>query len=311
MSSAVERAVHCIWQRYGEPLSLADMASSAILSRFHFSRLFKEATGVSPGRFLSAVRIYHAKRMLLTTEMNVTDISFAVGYNSLGSFTNHFTDSVGIAPGRFRRLACDGGFRPRELNHPAGEPTGRVTGVITLPREFGWGRGYVGAFSGPIIQRRPAASAVVEVRGAGIPCPFQLDNVPPGQWHIQAVAVADSMDPGPWACRTPLVGTAGEVTVSAGSAVHVLVGLRSRQPLELPVLLALPDLENEPDPLTPAAVTVPTPLPAPAAAVSTPRPAPAAAAAAPDRPGGPADRLPVASHARIPSRSRGSRTFRS
>lgn len=298
MNSAVERAVHCIWQRYGEPLSLADMASSAILSRFHFSRLFKEATGVSPGRFLSAVRIYHAKRMLLTTEMNVTDISFAVGYNSLGSFTNHFTDSVGIAPGRFRRLASGCSFRPRELNRPAGEPAGRVTGVITLPREFGWGRVYVAAFSGPIVQRRPAASAIVEVRGAGLPCPFQLEDIPPGRWHIQAVAVADSADPGPWACRTPLVGTAGEVTVSAGSAVHVSVGLRSRQPLELPVLLALPDLENEPDVLAPSAVTVPAPRPAPATAT------------APDRPASPAGRLP-APHARIPARGSGARTLRS
>ena len=109
MNSPVEHAISYIWQRYSEPLSLSDIAASAILSRFHFSRVFKEATGVSPGRFLSAVRIYHAKRMLVTTSMNVTDISFAVGFNSLGSFTNHFTDSVGIAPGRFRRISdCAG-----------------------------------------------------------------------------------------------------------------------------------------------------------------------------------------------------------
>ena len=105
MDSAVERAIKCIWERYNEPLSLADLARSAILSRFHFSRIFKDATGVSPGRFLSAVRIYQAKRMLLNTPLKVTDVSFAVGYNSLGSFTNHFTDSVGISPGRFRRAS--------------------------------------------------------------------------------------------------------------------------------------------------------------------------------------------------------------
>src|SRR5712671_1010922 len=110
MNSAVERAIKCIWERYDEPLSLADIACSAILSRFHFSRIFKDATGVSPGRFLSAVRIYQAKRMLLNTRMNVTDISFAVGYNSLGSFTNHFTASVGVSPGRFRRASGNVAF---------------------------------------------------------------------------------------------------------------------------------------------------------------------------------------------------------
>src|SRR5205823_7610741 len=112
MNSAIERAIHCIWNRYSEPLSLNDIAQSAILSRFHFSRLFKDATGVSPGRYLSAVRIYQAKRMLATTPMKVTEISFAVGFDSLGSFTNHFTESVGISPSRFRRMARDHGFEP-------------------------------------------------------------------------------------------------------------------------------------------------------------------------------------------------------
>ena len=62
MNSAVDRAVSCIWERYSDPLSLADMARSAMLSRFHFARVFEKQTGVSPGRFLAAVRIYQAKR---------------------------------------------------------------------------------------------------------------------------------------------------------------------------------------------------------------------------------------------------------
>src|SRR5260370_23685096 len=104
MNSAVERAIASIWERYNEPLSLAEIAKSAILSRFHFSRVFREATGVSPGRFLSAVRIYEAKRMLVSTSLSVTEISLAVGYNSLGPFTNPFTDIVGVSPTRPRPL---------------------------------------------------------------------------------------------------------------------------------------------------------------------------------------------------------------
>src|SRR6202451_1314892 len=78
MNSAVDRAVNCIWERYGDPLSLADMAQSAMLSRFHFVRAFEEQTGVSPGRFLDAVRIYRAKRMLLVSTMSVAGVSSAV-----------------------------------------------------------------------------------------------------------------------------------------------------------------------------------------------------------------------------------------
>src|SRR5580700_3355615 len=102
MNSAVDQAVNCMWRRYSDPLSLADMAHSAMLSRFHFARAFKEQTGVSPGRFLAAIRIYRAKRMLLIGTMSVAGVSSAVGYSSLGSFTSHFTDSVGISPSRFR-----------------------------------------------------------------------------------------------------------------------------------------------------------------------------------------------------------------
>src|ERR1700744_488568 len=110
MNSAAERAIRFMCERYSEPLSLDDIAGSAIMSRFHFCRIFASATGVTPGRFLSAIRIFEAKRMLLNTAMNVTDITFAVGFNSLGSFSNHFTDSVGISPGRFRRIARTGGL---------------------------------------------------------------------------------------------------------------------------------------------------------------------------------------------------------
>jgi AraC family transcriptional regulator len=103
LNSAVERAIDCMWERYSEPLSLTDIAGSALLSRFHFSRIFREVTGISPGRFLAAVRIYHAKQMLLSTDIKIEEITYAVGYNSLGSFTTRFTASAGIPPGRFRR----------------------------------------------------------------------------------------------------------------------------------------------------------------------------------------------------------------
>ena len=282
MNSAVERAIDCIWERYGEPLSLAEIAKAAILSRFHFSRMFKEATGVSPGRFLSAVRIYNAKRMLVTTSMNVTDISFAVGFNSLGSFTNHFTDSVGVSPSRFRRASRGDGFpppvlaeplEPRELLEPLGPLSPReapvrrtygiVAGAISLPAGYARARVYLGAFSSPIVQRRPVCAVVAEVTSMTA-ASYELTNVPPGTWFINAVAVADSADPEPWTRRALLVGGPDMVMVAAGRTVAP-VSLRPRCVTDLPILLALPDLESELDreaeldrvasvPLAPAAV---------------------------------------------------------
>jgi len=254
MNSAVERAIECISERYSEPLSLTDVARSAILSRFHFSRVFRDTTGVTPGRFLSAVRIYQAKRMLLTTSLSITDIAFAVGYNSLGSFSNHFTDSVGVSPGRFRRMTQQGEFDPPDPRQPPSPDEGALAGTITLPRGYAGASVYVGAFDTPIVQRRPASAALVEISPAGWPAPYQLGCVPEGAWFVHAVAAADSADPEPWTRRTLLVGGQGPVVVTAGCVTPAAIELRVRQRTDLPILLALPDLEAQLDGLAPTEV---------------------------------------------------------
>jgi AraC family transcriptional regulator len=253
MNDAVERAIKCIWDMYGEPLTLADIAQSAILSKFHFCRVFSAATGVSPGRYLSAVRIYQAKRLLVTTSMSVTDIAFAVGYNSLGSFCNHFADSVGIAPGRFRRVSLNGGFEP-PAPPPAPSPDrGAVTGTVSLPEDHAAARIYVGAFTTAIVERRPASAAIVDIK-AGKPHPYRLEGLPPGNWFIHAVGVADSADPEPWTRRSLVIGGRTGVRVKAGTGTRAVIALRPRRPTDLPVLLALPDLETHLSEFAPVSV---------------------------------------------------------
>lgn len=248
MNSAVERAIVCIWERYSEELSLSEIAESAILSRFHFCRIFKDATGVSPVRFLSAVRIYHAKRMLATTSMNVTDISFAVGYNSLGSFTNHFTDSVGVSPGRFRRLLQNGDLANaaavRQPPASSGEGRSVVEGTISLAENFAAARVYVGAFSTPIVQCCPAAATVIEMVAPERTREYRLPGISEGDWFIHAIAVADSVDPEPWTRRALLIGDHEQVRVTAGRTTCATMTLRPRRPTDLPILFALPGLSD-------------------------------------------------------------------
>ncbi|MGK5550571.1 helix-turn-helix transcriptional regulator [Actinomadura kijaniata] len=245
MNNAVESAIKFICRRYHEPLSLADIADSAILSRFHFCRTFRNATGVSPGRFLSAIRIYQAKRMLLNTEMSVADISFAVGYNSLGSFSNYFTESVGVSPGRFRRMSKSGGFQAPRPARPS-SPHETVSGTITLPPGYARARVCVGAFDTPLVQRQPAAFTIVDASSSGQPSPYRLEGVPVGDWFLHAVAVADNTDPEPWTRRTLLVGGTEQISVTPGASLSAEFALRPQLPTDLPILLALPDLESEP-----------------------------------------------------------------
>lgn len=241
MNSAIENAIARIWEGYSEPLSLADIARSAFLSRFHFSRVFRDATGVSPGRFLSAVRIYQAKRLLASTSLSVTEISLAVGYNSLGSFTNRFTESVGASPTRFRRMWRDGIRLLRASAIPAEWPA-TVTGTASLPAGYRPARVFVGVFQTPIIQRRPLDWTIVEA-GDGLPGHYRLTEVPPGQWYVRAVAAADSADPEPWTRRSLLVGGQGPVSMPLSAPAAVDIALRPRRRTDLPILFAVPDLD--------------------------------------------------------------------
>jgi AraC family transcriptional regulator len=243
MNSAVERAAKFIWEHYSEPLSLADIARSASLSRFHLCRIFRAATRVSPCRFLSAVRIYQAKQMLLATSVNITDISFAVGYNSVGSFTNYFTTSVGVSPRVFRRMARDGGFGFPGPAAGAPSARGAVCGTISLPDGYATARVYLGIFASAVVQQQPSAAVVVDIPDGRRPPPYHLPYVPRGKWFIHAVGVADSTDPQPWTRRTALVGTHSPVSVTGGTVAHATMSLRPRRMTDPPVLLALPDLE--------------------------------------------------------------------
>src|SRR2546421_9296103 len=107
---AVERAIETMQQNRGERLTIDDMARSAMFSKFHFSRVFQRVTGVSPGRFLSAMRLEEAKRLLVSTSFTVSDISHRVGYNSVGTFSARFRSNVGVSPSTYRQL---GGVTPQ------------------------------------------------------------------------------------------------------------------------------------------------------------------------------------------------------
>lgn len=243
MNSAVDRAVKCMWQRYRDPLSLADIAGSALLSRFHFARVFKQETGVSPGQFLAAVRIYQAKRMLIISSMSVAGVSCAVGYGSLGSFTTHFTDSVGISPSRFRRAWQQPALTVCALP-PDSPPEGAVTGTVRLPEGYARARVYIGIFDTPIVQRRPQASAWLDVTSQRTH-EYWLPRLPEGTWFLHALAVSDTDEPEPWTNRHLLVGGGGQVQSTLGG-----ISLRPRRPTDLPALLALPELEAEWEGLT-------------------------------------------------------------
>jgi AraC-like DNA-binding protein len=237
---AVERAVTTMWTRYQEPLSLAELAETAILSKFYFSRVFRTVTGTSPGRFLTAVRLYKAKQMLLETSLSVTDIAYMVGYNSLGTFTSRFTRSVSISPARYRSLS-EAGLPPINSFSLSTVPRrGNVFGSVAVPHSEIPIRIYVGAFNGPIVEGIPTSCDVLHSSGT-----YELTGLPEGEWFVRAAAVAvRDVDPRPWLRRPLFVGSGRPVTIRAGRSARVDLEMRRITALDLPVLLALPELDN-------------------------------------------------------------------
>jgi AraC family transcriptional regulator len=236
---AIKRSISTMWNDYAEPLSLEQLAEAAFFSKFHYSRIFNEVTGTSPGRFLAAIRLFMAKRHLLETGDSVTDITYRVGYNSLGTFTSRFTRSVGISPTRYRFLARYG-LPPLAL--PASRAShgmSTVTGRLHFPAEVGPVRVYVGAFKTPIMEGHPRSCDVLDESR-----PFRLE-VPDGLWFIRAAAVAMHDDePGPQIRLPRLIGSGWGVRARGGRVYHTDVQLGPVTRLDLPILLALPELDG-------------------------------------------------------------------
>jgi AraC-like DNA-binding protein len=95
-------------RNYSAPLSLDDMAAVACLSKYHFLRLFKATYGVTPMEYVSRRRIERAQDLLRATNLTVTEVCFAVGFSSLGSFSTRFRAVVGETASEFQRRYADG-----------------------------------------------------------------------------------------------------------------------------------------------------------------------------------------------------------
>ncbi|WP_336659055.1 helix-turn-helix transcriptional regulator [Leucobacter sp. USHLN153] len=90
-------------REYARPLDVETLARGIGYSAGHLSREFRAAYGESPYSYLMTRRIERAMTLLRRGDQSVTEVCYAVGYNSLGTFTTRFTELVGVSPGRYRR----------------------------------------------------------------------------------------------------------------------------------------------------------------------------------------------------------------
>ena len=93
-------------REYAQPLNVEALARGVSMSAGHFSRQFRLAYGESPYAHLMTRRIERAMALLRRGDLSVTEVCFAVGCSSLGTFSTRFTELVGVPPSVYRREAA-------------------------------------------------------------------------------------------------------------------------------------------------------------------------------------------------------------
>ena len=96
-------------REYAQPLDVQALALGVHMSAGHLSREFRAVYGESPYSYLMTRRIERAMTLLRRGDMSVTDVCFAVGCSSLGTFSTRFSELVGMSPSTYKRLAGEEG----------------------------------------------------------------------------------------------------------------------------------------------------------------------------------------------------------
>jgi AraC family transcriptional regulator len=220
-ADAVGAAIDAMAARVDRPLTLEEMGRTAHLSPWYFNRIFRQITGLPPRRFQTAVRMAAAKRLLLTTDISVTDVCGEVGYRSLGTFVTQFRELVGVSPRTLRRLGERAGPVP-DAGADAGAGPGAaavvngngvrtsgasVAGTLTAPDDDVPRVIFLGLFPYPSPQGVPPACAILD--GPGV---YRLGAIPPGRHFVAAAALPCSAD-----LRSYLLPDEASILVAVGS----------------------------------------------------------------------------------------------
>jgi AraC family transcriptional regulator len=103
----VNKVVDYINERLSESINLSDLGQVAVLSCFHFHRIFKSIMGESPGDYIQRLRLEKTAFKLQTTQLSITEISETTGYQSPHALSKAFKKRFGVSPASFRKQPAD------------------------------------------------------------------------------------------------------------------------------------------------------------------------------------------------------------
>ena len=109
----VQKSIDFIDRNFMNPITLEEAAQANGMSKFHFSRIFKDKTGMSFKEYLNMRRIHVAKKLFVADNLNVSEACYQVGFNDQSYFCRVFRKLEGYTPSEFRKI-CTGGFPSRK-----------------------------------------------------------------------------------------------------------------------------------------------------------------------------------------------------
>lgn len=99
----IDKIKQYINEHLSEDISIQNMAECAGYSKYHFTRIFRSITGLTPGRYLNRIRIERAKQLLIETNLPLDYIAHKTGFKSLSAFVTSYKKLTGYTPGHFRK----------------------------------------------------------------------------------------------------------------------------------------------------------------------------------------------------------------
>lgn len=242
----IDEVIAYIHQHIYEPLQLDRLAKYVNYSPSHFTRIFKQRTGLPPLYYVSSLRLQKAKDLLLHTNLSVRDIGLEIGQQSLGTFTTRFTERVGVTPSQFRNSKLQAKnhlhlFQKLDVwsatHRKIMTPYTTIEGTIQADVSFN-GVILIGLFSKPIPEGLPLYGTLLSSLGA-----FSIPGVKPGIYYLMSTALSWEMQTKDILLPlTTLRFKAKEpIIVSTHSVVpHQHVTLRGPQLDDPPILISLP-----------------------------------------------------------------------
>ncbi|MFD1738735.1 AraC family transcriptional regulator [Bacillus salitolerans] len=242
---AVLKAIQYMQEHLDQDVTSEELALHVGYSPYHFSRVFKEATGVSPRHYLSALRIEAGKSILIqSSSTSILKALLSTGFRSLGTFSTTFKKYVGLSPKQFQgntkklHQFMNEFEREEQLANIQLTPP-ILTCHLDFPSTFK-GLIFVGLFPRPIPDQKPVVGSAVKHHQRS--CVFT--NIPVGTYFILAAALPFSLHPKDYFLLDhSLRGKYKDsVEITENSDVEIEITLRNRIPTDPPILVNLPQL---------------------------------------------------------------------